>query len=470
MHDVFISYSHKDAQVADAICHHLEESGIRCWYAPRNIAPGAEWADAIIEALEECSIVVLVFTDFSNASRQVQREVDTAVTLGKTIIPFKCTQTDPTGSMRYYLSTLHWLDAVDVPLSNSINELKGRVQAILDYEAKRAATQYEEPVTLTKEEEPPATIAPARDADANDEGAGSADEETSTNDDDTGGDNGNTDIRKRLPVIAAIAAVVLACIIGITALGGSKESADTSEASAVTETTATETEATSTTDDTSESTDSSETTETESTEQSTPVVPAEGDEGAEDIYLYTIQSDNTIRLDRYFGPETAMMVLPTTVEGLPVTNVGQKCFEDCEYIEKLVLPETMEIIQYRAFAGCKNLKEMNIPASLKKILGWSFAHTGLTSITFPDTFADLDYGAFYGCNNLESVVLSPSVDYLGENTFRMCGKLKSVTIPAAEVEINANAFEAKTDVTLIGVAGSYTEKYAKGMGLKFQAI
>ena len=261
-----------------------------------------------------------------------------------------------------------------------------------------------------------------------------------------------------------------ACIIGITALRGSKEPADTSEASAVTETTATETEATSTSDDTSESTDSSETTETESTAQSTPVVPAEGDEGAEDIYLYTIQSDNTIRLDRYFGPETAVMTLPTTIEGLPVTNVGQKCFEDCEYIEKLVLPETMEIIQYRAFAGCKNLKEMNIPASLKKILGWSFAHTGLTSITFPDTFADLDYGAFYGCNNLESVVLSPSVDYLGENTFRMCGKLKSVTIPAAEVEINANAFEAKTDVTLIGVAGSYTEKYAKGMGLKFQAI
>ena len=35
----------------------------------------------------------------------------------------------------------------------------------------------------------------------------------------------------------------------------------------------------------------------------------------------------------------------------PVALECEKCFEDCEYIEELVLPETMEVIQYRAFAG-----------------------------------------------------------------------------------------------------------------------
>ncbi len=441
MHDVFISYSHKDAQVADAICHHLEEAGIRCWYAPRNIGPGAEWADAIIEALEECSIVVLVFTDFSNASRQVQREVDTAVTLGKTIIPFKCTQTDPTGSMRYYLSTLHWLDAVDAPLADSIEELKGRVRAILDYES----TQRSDSAATSSSQKAEAHATPAQPEPRED-----------------------TSAKSKLPLIAAVAAVVLVCIIGFVALGGNNKKADVTDAPAVVE----PEETVSPSSENNAASSASGTTETSenAADQRPAVEPAAGDEGAADIYLYTVQSDNTIRLDRYFGPENAKMVLPTTIEGLPVTDVGEKCFEDCEYIEELVLPETIEIIQYRAFAGCKNLKTMNIPASLKKILGWAFAHTALTSVTFPDTFQDLDYGVFYGCTNLESVVLSPSVDYLGENTFRMCGKLRSVTIPAAEVEINAKAFEANTEVTIIGVAGSYTEKYAKGMGLEFQAL
>lgn len=438
MHDVFISYSHKDAQVADAICHNLEEAGIRCWYAPRNIGPGAEWADAIIEALEACSIVVLVFTDFSNASRQVQREVDTAVTLGKTIIPFKRTQTDPTGSMRYYLSTLHWLDAVDSPLADSIDELKGRVQAILDYEKTQGpGSEATLPSPKAEAHAAPAQPEPRKKASA----------------------------KRRLPLIAAVTAMVLACVIGFATFG--KNKGDSPAAGASSQEAAKEQAAT---DDTGTSPEATKAEDEQKVEQPSPVAPAAGDEGAAEIYLYTVQSDNTIRLDRYFGPESTKMVLPTTIEGLPVTKVGEKCFEDCEYIEELVLPETMEIIQYRAFAGCKNLKTVNIPASLKKILGWAFAHTALTSVTFPDTFQDLDYGVFYGCTNLESVVLSPSVDYLGENTFRMCGKLRSVTIPAAEVEINAKAFEANTEVTIIGVAGSYTEKYAKGMGLEFQAI
>ncbi|MBQ6334927.1 MAG: toll/interleukin-1 receptor domain-containing protein [Erysipelotrichaceae bacterium] len=48
-HDVFISYSHKDSFVAQAVCAKLEEAKIRCWYAPRNIPAGAEWATSIMD-------------------------------------------------------------------------------------------------------------------------------------------------------------------------------------------------------------------------------------------------------------------------------------------------------------------------------------------------------------------------------------------------------------------------------------
>ena len=150
MHDVFISYSHKDARIADAICHKFEEEDIRCWYAPRNIEPGVEWADAIINALESCTVMVLVFTESSNESVQVRREVDTAVSFGKTIIPFKCTDSNPSGSMRYYLSTLHWMDALNAPMEQSVETLLAHVKGLLL--PKRKHDPY---ITQVKETEAP---------------------------------------------------------------------------------------------------------------------------------------------------------------------------------------------------------------------------------------------------------------------------------------------------------------------------
>ena len=51
-YDVFISYSHKDKAVADAICHYFENDKLKCWIAPRDIMPGQKWAKSIAEAVK----------------------------------------------------------------------------------------------------------------------------------------------------------------------------------------------------------------------------------------------------------------------------------------------------------------------------------------------------------------------------------------------------------------------------------
>ena len=52
-HDVFISYASSDKVVADAVCSQLESlHRIRCWIAPRDVTPGASWAESIIDALD----------------------------------------------------------------------------------------------------------------------------------------------------------------------------------------------------------------------------------------------------------------------------------------------------------------------------------------------------------------------------------------------------------------------------------
>ena len=49
--DVFLSYSSKNKNVADAVVAEFEQHGIRCWYAPRDIVPGEEWVSAIHDAI-----------------------------------------------------------------------------------------------------------------------------------------------------------------------------------------------------------------------------------------------------------------------------------------------------------------------------------------------------------------------------------------------------------------------------------
>jgi len=86
--DVFLSYPHQDKTTADAACAKLEAEGIRCWIAPRDIAPSAEWAASIVEAIESCRVMVLIFSAHTNRSKQVQREVQQAFDREKPVVPF----------------------------------------------------------------------------------------------------------------------------------------------------------------------------------------------------------------------------------------------------------------------------------------------------------------------------------------------------------------------------------------------
>ena len=58
-HDVFISYSHKDKAIADAICANLGSAGVHGWVSAARIAPGLDWPTAISAAVAAGRIVVL---------------------------------------------------------------------------------------------------------------------------------------------------------------------------------------------------------------------------------------------------------------------------------------------------------------------------------------------------------------------------------------------------------------------------
>ncbi len=130
-HDVFISYSNKDKSAADAVCSILEKNEIRCWIAPRDITPGAPFAEAIIDGIKGSKVFILIYSSNSNHSHQVIKEVDRAVHHGLAIIPLRLEDVPMSKQLEYYVSDVHWLDALTPPLEKHINKLCKVVQMLL---------------------------------------------------------------------------------------------------------------------------------------------------------------------------------------------------------------------------------------------------------------------------------------------------------------------------------------------------
>jgi TIR domain len=113
--EVFVSYSQPDYECAMALVERVEKDDIHCWIAPRDIAPSADWAAEIIDAISHARVMVLVFSASSNDSPQVRREVERAVHKQVSILPFRIENVLPSRSLEYFLSAQHWMDAFPPP-------------------------------------------------------------------------------------------------------------------------------------------------------------------------------------------------------------------------------------------------------------------------------------------------------------------------------------------------------------------
>jgi len=130
-HDVFISYSSLDKSVADSVCLALEASGTNCWIAPRDVMPGKPYGEALIDAINDSRIMVLVLSEHSNHSTQVVREVERAVSKGIPIIPLRIANVRLAKSLEYFLSTCHWLDAIGDKIEPHLSRLTDAVNETL---------------------------------------------------------------------------------------------------------------------------------------------------------------------------------------------------------------------------------------------------------------------------------------------------------------------------------------------------
>jgi TolB-like protein/tetratricopeptide (TPR) repeat protein len=108
--DVFVSYASQDAALANSVVESLEQNGLRCWIAPRDVVPGSLYADEIVRAINDAKVVVLVLSEHAVASSHVGKEIERASSKRRRIIAFHTDTAPLTRAFEYFLSESQWIN------------------------------------------------------------------------------------------------------------------------------------------------------------------------------------------------------------------------------------------------------------------------------------------------------------------------------------------------------------------------
>jgi TolB-like protein/tetratricopeptide (TPR) repeat protein len=129
--DAFISYANQDTAVAAALCASLEQHGLRCWIAPRDVMPGALYADAIVRAISGARVLILVLSQHSVSSPHVGKEIERASSKRRPIIALRIDAAPLTPALEYFLSESQWVDASSIGIEAAQAKLAEAVRARL---------------------------------------------------------------------------------------------------------------------------------------------------------------------------------------------------------------------------------------------------------------------------------------------------------------------------------------------------
>lgn len=168
-------------------------------------------------------------------------------------------------------------------------------------------------------------------------------------------------------------------------------------------------------------------------------------------------------------------------------TVGENAFFNVENIIEAVLPASLVphiskaalqsvtvtggAIGENAFTDCAELETVTLSDGVTEIGGGAFKNTGITSIVIPDTVTSVGANTFENCRIAEAVINAEFVSRIpkavlqtvsitggaiGENAFKDCAELETVTLSEGVTEIGENAFSGCGGLTGINIPSSVT--------------
>ena len=111
---VFISHSSRDAALAHELVAALEASGVACWISGRDVAPGANYQEAIVGAIRGGRAMVVLISEATNTSDEVKKELSLASASGVAVYPVRLGAVTPNAALSYELATRQWIEGGEV--------------------------------------------------------------------------------------------------------------------------------------------------------------------------------------------------------------------------------------------------------------------------------------------------------------------------------------------------------------------
>jgi formylglycine-generating enzyme required for sulfatase activity len=158
-HEVFVCHSSKDQRSANALVAHLERNEMRCWVAPRDIVPGANLAGVILQAITDSKLMVLVFSEHTNAAPHIRRLLERAIGEGIPVVALRIADVQPSEDLQPLLRLSRQIDAIDSSIEDHLPKVTEMVRRLLK-PAPAAGAAAPLPVVPPAVERPLAPLVP----------------------------------------------------------------------------------------------------------------------------------------------------------------------------------------------------------------------------------------------------------------------------------------------------------------------
>ncbi len=195
-------------------------------------------------------------------------------------------------------------------------------------------------------------------------------------------------------------------------------------------------------------------------------------------FEYRIENGEVI-IEDFKGKGTSV-VIPQTIEGYPVTAIGENACHNHDYIKSLYISDTVKTVGKSAFAFCNVLKEVRFGNHLQMIDREAFQFcTALEKIILPSSVKTIRGGAFDDCNSvkevfipkgieewdksfcnlnsLETLTLEEGLTFIPELSFSYLSNLRELTFPASITSVSMLTFVESPNLASVTFLGNAPE-------------
>ena len=181
------------------------------------------------------------------------------------------------------------------------------------------------------------------------------------------------------------------------------------------------------------------------------------------IYFSKLANTNNEVEVTYYGSwgntYSGSITIPETVnynnEIYSVTAIGSNAFSGCRDLKSVSLPISIKRIKEHGFYYCSSLSSINIPQSVEFIGSRAFYACGaFQSFEFPSNIVSIEEGVLTDCKNLTTIILPYGVNSIGDNAFQNCNNLKGLEIPSSVKSIGSGVFHGCVSLTSIVIPNS----------------